>query len=65
MCCGGVGQSVGVNADNVKVDDARGPTEARSRDGEDSRKTGYIRVLCPVKHDCGCDLKRYGCGEYR
>jgi len=56
---------VGVNADNVKVDDARGPTEARSRDGEDSRKTGYIRVLCPVKHDCGCDLKRYGCGEYR
>ena len=50
---GGVGQSVGGNADKVMVDDVR-PCRCG---GVCTKRRGDIRVLCPVKHDCGCDWK--------
>jgi len=42
---GGVGQSVGGNADNVMVDDVRGRTKPCSCDGEDSRGRVHTRSL--------------------
>jgi len=53
LCFGGVGQSVGGNADKVMVDDVR-PCHC---DMVYARERVDVRVLCPVKHDCGCDLK--------
>ena len=47
----------GVNADKVMFDDVR-PCHC---DVVYIRGRGNVRVLCPVKHDCGCGFKKVLC----